>query len=345
MKISNNSTAQNRVVGIDAVKIAASFAVVVLHVIGRGSSVLNTIIYYLAGFAIPVFFMANGFFILTKNNVSVHYVTKKILIIIRLITLWSLVLFVVNQFDGSTSFNNPITIGVYAIAQRGPLWHFWFFGSLCILWVLSPFLNRVLNKNVSNYKRGLITLFSLCLIVQAVSVVGAFEGRDALQAGVKQVFRLWTWLFYYMLGGYISFLNQNGQLLRFWKKIKGKSAILLIAIIVILWQALVGYYVLNLIRAEYYYDDISTIIYSVLLFLTFIFNKYSNFIIKIIEKLTPYTLGIYILHPFVIELCEKLTAQGSAFINILMCPAVYFASLLCCMVLSKVRPLSYFVEL
>lgn len=340
---------KGRVVGIDAAKIVASFAVLVLHVIGRGSSILNTILYYLAGFAIPIFFMANGYFVITKGCVSLSYVIKKIFRVVRLILLWSLILFVINQFDSSTTYDNPVIIGVFAIAQRGPLWHFWFFGALCTLWLVSPFLNKLLNRNESGYRRGLVILLSLCLVVQAASLVGAFGGRGALQASVKQVFRLWTWFFYYMLGGYLSFLNDNGELVQLWKKVKDKSPLSLITIgviiLVVIWQAIVGYYALNLIRAEYYYDDISTMLYSLALFLIFIFGKYSVNIKILIEKLVPYTLGIYILHPFVIEVLESFFMYNSALINIIMCPIVFFVSLLCCVVLMKVRPLSYLVNI
>ena len=341
-----NTRAVGRVTGIDAAKVTASFAVVTLHVIGRGTSVINTIVYYLAGFAIPIFFMANGYFVITKTNISFGYVIKKTLRVIRLVILWSLILFLIGLINTSEAYGNPISIAVYAIAQRGPLWHFWFFGSLGLLWLLSPFLNRLLDENAAGYARVLVVMLALCLLVQGASIVGALDGRGALQAAVKQVLRLWTWIFYYMLGGYLSYLNKNGQLSRLWERINDKSRVLLllISIVVIIWQAFIGYYILNLIRAEYYYDDISTILYSVLIFLMFLFKTYGDFANKLIDGLSPYTLGIYIVHPFVIAAIETM-AVHSAFVNAILCPIVFFASFLCCLVLMRVRYLNYLVKI
>lgn len=46
---------KNRIVGLDLLKIIACLGVVGLHTIGKDSSEINRILYYLCGYAIPCF--------------------------------------------------------------------------------------------------------------------------------------------------------------------------------------------------------------------------------------------------------------------------------------------------
>lgn len=63
---------KNRIVGLDLLKIIACLGVVGLHTIGKDSSEINRILYYLCGYAIPCFFMVHGYFILNKAELSAH---------------------------------------------------------------------------------------------------------------------------------------------------------------------------------------------------------------------------------------------------------------------------------
>lgn len=68
---------KNRIVGLDLLKIIACLGVVGLHTIGKDSSEINRILYYLCGYAIPCFFMVHGYFILNKAELKCTYLIKK----------------------------------------------------------------------------------------------------------------------------------------------------------------------------------------------------------------------------------------------------------------------------
>lgn len=73
--------------GIDLLKALCMIAVVGLHSQRSTATgmVNNEILYYLSRFAMPCFFMVNGYLILCKKNFSVEYYKKKMLNMLRVL--------------------------------------------------------------------------------------------------------------------------------------------------------------------------------------------------------------------------------------------------------------------
>lgn len=83
MKIVGNS--RKRIIGVDLVKVFACFSVILLHTsmpffysnqtfkIGN-FSIISEILYYAGTAAVPLFFMANGFFLLNRSKMSYRYI-------------------------------------------------------------------------------------------------------------------------------------------------------------------------------------------------------------------------------------------------------------------------------
>ena len=53
---------------LDLIRIAACVAVLVLHIFGVEGGYINTILYYLGTFGIPLFFMISGYNMLAKKR-------------------------------------------------------------------------------------------------------------------------------------------------------------------------------------------------------------------------------------------------------------------------------------
>lgn len=73
--------------GIDLLKALCMIAVVGLHSQRSTATgmVNNKILYYLSRFAMPCFFMVNGYLILCKKNFRVEYYKKKMLNMLRVL--------------------------------------------------------------------------------------------------------------------------------------------------------------------------------------------------------------------------------------------------------------------
>lgn len=83
--------------------------------------------------------------------------------------------------------------------QKGFMGIFWFFGSLFILYGLSPMLNKMLIYSENFF---LIILILLCAIGNSIFLMNVFDIH--IETMIPQTFRLWNWLFYFCLGGYIK---------------------------------------------------------------------------------------------------------------------------------------------
>ena len=83
-----------RNLNIDLLKVMSCIAVVGLHTLYFSFNNLNRVIYYLCGFAVPVFFMCSGYFMLKKTGgYSFKRLKNKILNICRLTLLWNIIFF------------------------------------------------------------------------------------------------------------------------------------------------------------------------------------------------------------------------------------------------------------
>lgn len=74
---------QKRNIGIDLIKIIACILVITLHSLSPEDPIvfnntLNLSLYYVGKLAIPIFFMASGYFVINKPSVSYIYSFKRI---------------------------------------------------------------------------------------------------------------------------------------------------------------------------------------------------------------------------------------------------------------------------
>ena len=76
--------------------------------------------------------------------------------------------------------------------------------------------------------------------------------------------------------------------------------------------------------AEYFYDDALVQLECILVFCYFLQKKTNGTIQKWVEKLAPLTMGVYILHPFVmiaagLIIPNRTSIQGLAFFCVVLC--------------------------
>lgn len=141
---------QTRDYNIDLLKITACAAVVGLHTFQKDLSLLNSTLYYLCGFAIPIFFMCSGAFLLNKNEVPFKYSLRKICTVLRVVILWNILIVLARLLASAllgveysfTALTIPEEI-MKSLVQKGMMWQFWYFGAMIILYLLLPFLHRL----------------------------------------------------------------------------------------------------------------------------------------------------------------------------------------------------------
>lgn len=189
---------------LDLIKCLACLGVVGLHSVGM----TNYTIYYLCGISVPLFFMVNGYLMFSRDSQPYAYAFRKIRNLLIPVIGFN-ILILVPVVIIRHKFVNPITQCLKSLFQQGYLWHFWFFGSLMLLYLIMPLLYRLCKSRplALSLICMFLTLCSICL-----SLLSMQKGYS-LEQYVPQTLRLWTWLLFFLFGGLCAVREERKSML------------------------------------------------------------------------------------------------------------------------------------
>ncbi|CIS60628.1 acyltransferase family protein [Streptococcus pneumoniae] len=291
---------KNRNINLDLLKVLACVGVVLLHTTmggfkETGSWNLLAYLYYLGTYSIPLFFMINGYLLLGKREITYLYILQKVKWILITVSSWSFIVWLFKR-DFTT---NPIKKIVGSLIQRGYFFQFWFFGALILIYLCLPILRQFLNS-----KRSYLYSLSLLMTIGLIFELSNILLQMPIQTYVIQTFRLWTWFFYYLLGGYIAQFTIEEIESRFknWMKIVS-ILLLLISPIILFFIAKTIYH--NLF-AEYFYDTLFVKVSTLGIFLTILMLTLNENRRESIVSLSNQTMGVFIIHTYIMKVWEKV---------------------------------------
>lgn len=304
-------------VGIELLKIISLCGVIALHT--QRSYILgvlyNPILYYLSRFCMPVFFMINGYLILSKQDFTRSYYLRKIKNIFRILLIWSTIAFFYSYFlchnsllQSAVNFANCL-IGRYIVP-------FWFFISFLIIYTILLFYYKQIKKNIWKI---LISLCILMALADILSLLLISYDYYFIQSILPQFLRMWTWFFYFCLGYAISKIVIS----KTYRKILFVFFILT-TVYSFFYQYLLCYRLLGQMNSEYCYDNILIMIWSALIFY-FLYDfqpgeKGSRFIILFNSNM----FGVFLLHGFIIkywgltEMVSNMWESSLLFIGVIL---------------------------
>ena len=333
------NTKAQRNVNLDLMRVLACIAVVGLHTARLDGSMLGSVVYCLCGFAVPAFFMTSGYTLLTRKRLPKGYVLGKIAGVMRLAVVWPWVMWLANAAVGLIVQGEPLqrlsdvpAQIVTNFLQHGNLWQFWYLGATMLLYACLPLLYRLREK-------GWLGRLWACLVVAGVAVVAAssFLGRP-IQAQLPQMFRLWTWLQYFVLGGLLG----SGAPPRPLRRLQGVSmkahTLLLLAATawIVVYLEWMRWNVLRTPAKEWIYDSIFAVLWVVALFTWVMKLRIPRFLQTAIPRLASLTLGVYILHPSVLMLVAHVYRRFQIPVTLLTCLLVLLLSVLIAYVMSRI---------
>ena len=291
---------KTRNINLDLIKVLACIGVVLLHTTmpgfkETGSWNLLAYLYYLGTYSIPLFFMVNGYLLLGKREITYPYILQKVKWILITVSSWTFIVWFFKR-DFTT---NPIKKIVGSLLQKGYFFQFWFFGALILIYLCLPILRKFLNS-----KRSFLYILSSLLTIGLIFELANIILQIPLQSYVIQTFRLWTWLFYYILGGLVAQFDKDiiKNAFKRWMKIVS-ILLVLISPVILFFIAKTIYH--NLF-AEYFYDILFVKIVSLGFFLTVLTLSLEENKSKWIVTLSNQTMGVFIVHTYVIKVLEKL---------------------------------------
>ncbi len=196
-------TQNKRLLWLDIVKILAAFLVIVLHTMGTNLNNnhphIDLLIYYLGTFAIPLFFMVNGYLQLgKKQEITYSYVFHKIAKILLIVLVWNIPILIAKKILKKEKLN-IISMIIQNFFQQGYFWQFWFLGALILIYMFLPLYQKLFNK--CNTKILIFILILLCFLVDILNIHRNFIGLPIIKDCIPQTLRLWTWITYFFLGG------------------------------------------------------------------------------------------------------------------------------------------------
>lgn len=217
-------------------------------------------------------------------------------------------------------FVNPLAAAVGYLIQQGFFSQFWFIGSLIIVQLLSPLLNRLLHERWTIFQVIIWTLGIICLTVISIS----YYAKAPLAKEVVQTFRLWTWLFYFMLGAALRRSNYLTKMSR-----NSRLGFFVFTAVTVQIGAIIILVMLRNDYAEYDYDSIFVMVAVVMLMLLYsqiISLERGRMITRLIHHFAANTMGIFIVHLLILKIVLRLapiSTESVAPLTIIMVFLIY----------------------
>ena len=282
----------------------ACIAVIGLHTSSKDVSVLNTLMYYFCGFAVPLFFMASGYILMQRTEITKSYVRKKYKQIFSVILSWGIIGSLIVLIYGVVHNHAPyvivydvIKICIGGVLQKGVYWQFWFFGAILLVYAITPFISGLTIKQKT-------IIWVLCFCCGELLQLFSIYVGSPLQKNIIQTFRIWSWVQYFLLGGFMHTIRKYFTTVRTYIHM---LMMILWTIALLTYELYMGVYVLNgnmegAQYAEFFYDSCFEIIWLILIFSFFMKVNLSQKTKKYVSIFTPFVMGIYIVHPLILRI-------------------------------------------
>lgn len=331
---------KERIIWIDSIKILACVMVVALHSISSG--VRDGIyksglwIYYLGTFAIPLFLMVTGYLQLKKDGVNYRYILKKIINILIIVFVWTSSIFLVKLFFHAENKSFFIeTVG--SLFQKGSFSHFWYLGSLIIIYIMLPVLQKMYKSKFFKYY---IALFIVLNIVSDIVFIYLYNKYGfVFKNNIIQTFRIWIWVLYFLIGG---FLHKCSNKIMKWSEKKLIVLTITCIAITLLYEIKFSNMLYGNMYAESFYSSPLVIVTSILIFVTI-----SKFRIKniAISKISSLTMGVYIIHLLVLSIINRIMQFNNNYFLVLNFLITIIVSLVVSFVISKIPKLNSLIKI
>lgn len=238
--------------------------------------------YTLCGSGIPLFFTVSGYLLLGRNNIDWHYSVKKIGGIVKFVFTICWIFWLLRfLFTGIPLWDKLYKDPLGAFLMGGTFWQFWYFGAMCLIYMVYPLINKIYNENEKLFNTIFICLIVICSIIYVLNIItpGTIEKK------IPQPLRLWNWLLYFFLGGYVKKNSKNMK----WTMVFFSSLLYLIHII------LAKHINPSMFNAHYNYCSLLTLFNVYCIFQAF--NSINtNSISTGINLLSPLFLPVYTIH-------------------------------------------------
>ena len=286
-----------RNIGLDCLRIISMIMIVFLHYLGKGgllsientSNIYHTVYYFIESMCIisvNCYVLISGYFLIKSK-----FKWKKVLQLWLETLFYSIVIYAIIVVLGLKELDiKGIIKSLFPIITK----EYWFINIYLVMYILSPFLNKLINTiNKKEYQKLLLILI-ICFSI--ISILPAAYTLDS-----RRGYGIIWFICLYLIAGYIRIydipkklkLNKNFYFLLLY---------LIFAIMVaagmLLLDSVSDYLGKENLREKFLqYNNIFVLMESIALFMYFKqLNIKSSKLIKLIEFIAPLTLAVYLIH-------------------------------------------------
>lgn len=325
---------------LDLIRAVGAFLVVLAHVeySGAGNNLVTSFYFVITRTAVPLFFMASGFLLLSKKESYLDFFKKRALKVFLPFLIWSVIYLVWQKEALDQPFLTIVKIYFIKIIHGPRANHLWFFYELFGLYLFTPILRLFVEKAE---KRDLLYFCGIWFLF--TPFVGLLEEFTPIKVGFE----------YYFLNGYVGYFifGYLAGRLQFTRTHKLIAAMVFLVNLIL---TLMGFYFLDLydIKSQYLdsYLSVNIVLMSASLFVMFTETHVPDRLYSSVSLLSRASFGIYLVHVLVmteffsLPLFSSLNLIGSAEYMIpLLGLLSYILSLLLVVVLQKIPILKYIV--
>ncbi|EMF9804941.1 acyltransferase family protein [Salmonella enterica] len=285
---------------IDLLRVVSCFLVVVLHCVAIGMNDSShehwyelNVIESFTRMSVPLFIMITGS-LLIREKTDLTNALKRAKRLLFILVSWSAIYYSYITYTGNSDFRLSVFLGM--LIRNQIFYHLWYLyaaiGFVLIIPILSAFYHSASRKDV--------------IIFAAAWMIFLFFGLINLQLNLNINI---NWSLQIQMFSSLSVYLLLGKLIKD-SAIKADKVTISIAVMLIVMCTISTSYITKLITPyggpvnQLFYDNSSLFIGLSAMSFMFLFmsvNVKSNIIIKIINLVSPCTLGIYLIHPIIID--------------------------------------------
>ena len=276
---------------IDILRIISAIAVIIIHIVSApvtnsavaidASLKINlNLIHILMNWSVPVFFMITGYCLLKKKECTYEYCFSHVLKYICVLFTVGLFYALLEEIFVSKTLNVSIFIQSLLNVIRGNLWdHMWFVYTIIGIYLVMPIIHHFMQQGNRNIIILTMLLFFFNILVPTL--------EKWISIGV--VFPFSGYLFYVCFGGTVAKLKIDNKLSYF---------IYLTGLLSVVWI------ILGAENHKFDYKHLAVCLMAMSIFL--LISKMDIKPNKFLLRISKCTWGIYLIHPFFINVAIKL---------------------------------------
>lgn len=315
-----NTIRKNRILWLDFLRIFAACCVVLVHIPiwSKGDFFVgNSPVRLLASMGVPLFLMISGVFLLSPHkDMSSTHIQKAVIRFIKIFLVWSACFVVLSLIKDIFVKHTLFSWLVYLKEFIKGYYHLWYLQMLVVLYITLPFLRLISSSKQAKNLIGYVLVLSFC-----TSLVFALANL------FPEIMKTFYYFLPYPVMGFCLYLV-GGYYLYNYKLPKVLCWVLYISSVCILLFLIYSEPLVSRPIFSYYFTPLTPwcFVLSSTLFLIgkrlFQPISFSEKTAQKIDYLSQCTLGVYLIHPIIINLLGLLSC------NICASPGVFYVIVL-----------------